>query len=160
MKEKLKDEVESDWSDLGNFTPESSPTCKINLHPLKKWFGIKALVNYKGRTMDPSTDRAKGDPEDVHAWYDWLGLAETLPKEVSKPEDLDEWAHIATYYKVTFRDVQHPGPFGFHEGRMIKSFNFDGTGVYYEVVERRFQDLAPISKCKEVSFDLTKGKVI
>ncbi|NHJ87478.1 MAG: hypothetical protein FK734_18600 [Asgard group archaeon] len=158
LKKKLEDEVEDEWSDMpmASFTSDGPPTCSIELHPLEKWFGIKALVNYKGSTMDPSTDRASGDPEDAHAWYDWLGLAEDLPKSVEKTEDLDNWALIHTYYRVTFRDVQYPGPFGHHSGRLIKSCNLDGKGEIYVVVEKYFRDEAPISKCKVEEFDLNK----
>ena len=117
---------------------------------------IKILVNYSGTTMDPSTDRASGDPEDAHAWYDWIGLEETAPKKVSKPEELDNWADIATYYRITFRDVQYPGPFGHHHGRMVKTFTPDGKGEIYEVVEKRFQDVSPLTKCKVEPFDLSE----
>lgn len=158
LKEKLKNEVEDEWFDF-KFESSGPPTCELNLYPLGKWYGIKALINYKGNTWDYTTDRLKGDPEDVHAWYDWLGLAETVPKIITKPEELDEWALISTYYKITFRDVQYPGPFGFHEGRMVKDFNKDtGIGELYVVEERKFEDEPPISKCREETFDLNKIK--
>ncbi|MHA1220598.1 MAG: hypothetical protein ACTSQB_02580 [Candidatus Heimdallarchaeota archaeon] len=156
LKKKLEDEVESEWSSMASFTEAGPPTCESNLVPLEKWFGVKIQINYQGSTMDPSTDRASGDPEDAHAWYDWLGLAETLPKAVSRPEELDEWALLSTYYRLTFRDVQYPGPFGHHSGRMVKSFKLDGTGEMLVVKETRFQDVSPMSTCEVEKFDLNK----
>jgi len=156
--EKLEDEVDSEWSELGSFTPDGPGITNRKISLIEKWLCIKITVNVKGRTMDPSTDRLKGDPEDVHTWYDWIGLAETVPKVIKKPDDLDNWAHLATRYKLTFRDVQYPGPFGFHEGRMVKNFDKTGIAEVYEVTERRFQDEAPISKVKEIKIDLNKGK--
>lgn len=69
---------------------------------------FKNLINYKGVTFDLSTDRLSGDPEDVHAWYDWIGLAKNAPAKVSRPDELDNWVHISMYYLLTFRDVQYP----------------------------------------------------
>ncbi|MHA1187008.1 MAG: hypothetical protein ACTSSK_09075, partial [Candidatus Heimdallarchaeota archaeon] len=155
---KLQDEVDSEWSDLGSFTPDGPGITDRVIALIEKWLCLKVTANVKGRTMDPSTDRLKGDPEDVHVGYAWIGLAETVPKVIKKPEDLDGWAHLATRYKVTFRDVQYPGPFGFHEGRMVKDFDASGIAEVYEVTERRFQDEAPISKVKEIKIDLNKGK--
>ncbi|NHJ46625.1 MAG: hypothetical protein FK733_02445 [Asgard group archaeon] len=155
---KLIDEVEDEWSEY-SFTEDGPGTIDRQVIPAGEWLFVKILVNYSGRTMDPSTDRLKGDPEDVHGWYTWIGLNDTAPKKVSKPEELDNWAHISTYYRLTFRDVQYPGPFGFHEGRMVKDFNPDkGTVDLYIVTERRFQDEAPISKTKEETIDLNKIK--
>jgi hypothetical protein len=156
--QKLIDEVEDEWSDF-SFTEDGPGAIDRQVMTADKWLFVKILVNYSGRTWDPSTDRLKGDPEDVHAWYTWIGFIETAPKKVSKPEDLDNWAHISTYYKLTFRDVQYPGPFGFHEGRIVKDFHPE-TGVVelYVAIERRFQDEAPISKCKEETIDLNKIK--
>ncbi len=156
--EKLEEEVDSEWSDLGSFTADGPGTTDRVIALIDKWLGIKITVNVKGRTMDPSTDRLKGDPEDVHAWYDWIGIAETAQKGIKNLEDLDNWAHLATRYKITFRDVQHPGPFGFHEGRMVKNFTASGIAEIYVVDERRFQDESPISKVKELKIDLNKGK--
>lgn len=159
LKKKLEDEVEADMEDIMSFTPSGPPTCEIESHTKDKWFGIKALVNYKGSTMDPSTDRASGDPEDAHAWYDWIGLAETVPNIVKHPDELNNWAHLATYYRITFRDVQYPGPFGFHSGRLLKEFITEsGIAEVYIVTKERFQDEAPISKTKVIKIDLNKGK--
>ncbi|MFW9922725.1 MAG: hypothetical protein ACFFDW_05470 [Candidatus Thorarchaeota archaeon] len=159
LKDKLENEVEDEMDDFMSFTPTGLPTCKIEIHTMDKWLGIKALVNYTGSTMDPSTDRASGDPEDAHAWYDWIGLIATAPKSVKHPDELNEWAHLATYYRITFRDVQYPGPFGFHSGRLLYNFT-QGIAVVYVVTEERFQDVAPITKTKEIQIDLNKGKEI
>ena len=156
--EKLEDEVDSEWSDIGSFTPDGPGKVDRVIAVIDKWLCIKITVNVTGRTMDQSTDRAKGDSEDVHTWYDWIGLVETAPKAIAKLEDLDNWAYLATCYKITFRDVQYPGPFGFHEGRMVKNFTASGIAEVYVVSERRFQDEAPISKVKEIKIDLNKGK--
>jgi hypothetical protein len=157
LREKLESEVYEEW---GSGFRESGPvTCEIKEVASGKWLFIKALVNYTGVTFDPSTDRLSGDPEDVHAWYTWIGLAETAPKKPTKPEELEEWAHLTTFYKLTFRDVQYPGPFGFHEGRMVKDFHpEDGIVELYVVTERRFQDEAPISKVKVEKIDLNRLK--
>lgn len=157
LKKKLEDEVESGMDDFMSFTPSGPPTCKIEIRTMDKWLGIKALVNYSGSTMDPSTDRASGDPEDAHAWYDWIGLITTAPKVVKHPDELNEWAHLATYYRITFRDVQYPGPFGFHSGRLLWNFT-QGIAVVCVVTEERFQDVEPKSKTKEIQIDLNKGK--
>ena len=154
---KLEDEVVEEWSELGgSFRPNNPGTVDAKSVVVDKWLCVKILVNYNGTTMDQTTDRLSGDPEDAHAWYDWIGLEETAPKKVSKPEELDEWAEIATYYRITFRDVQYPGPFGHHKGRMVKTFTEDGKGEIYEVVYLRFEDETPISKCKVVKFDLSE----
>ncbi|HUT82745.1 MAG TPA: hypothetical protein VMZ29_16235 [Candidatus Bathyarchaeia archaeon] len=158
LKKKLEDDVELEMDDFMSLTPSGPPTCKIESHNMDKWLGIKALVNYNGRTMDPSTDRVSGDPEDAHAWYDWIGLAATAPKSVKHPDELNTWAHLATYYRITFRDVQYPGPFGFHSGRLLKDFTKSGIAEVYVVTEERFQDEAPVSKTKEIKIDLNKGK--
>lgn len=154
---KLVDDVISEWSDY-SFEECGPGTIDRQIILVGKWLCIKILLNYGGRTWDPSTDRLKGDPEDVHAWYSWIGLEKTAPAKVSKSDELDNWAHISTCYKITFRDVQYPGPFGFHEGRMVKDFTPDGKGILYVATERRFQDEAPITKCKEETFDLNKIK--
>ncbi|NHJ06190.1 MAG: hypothetical protein EAX90_15285 [Candidatus Heimdallarchaeota archaeon] len=153
LKDKLKDEVEIEWSDF-SFTEDGPPTSEIITALIGPWFCIKILVNYKGRTTDPSTSRALGDPEDVHAWYSWIGLNETAPESAQNPEELEEWAHLSTYYRITFRDVQYPGPFGTHEGRMVKDITPEGIVELYVVTEKRFQDEAPISKVKEEIVDL------
>ncbi len=155
----LRDKLESEvWDEWGSGFREAKPvSCEIIEVKGGKWMFIKALVNYTGVTFDPSTDRLSGDPEDVHAWYTWIGLIATAPKKVSNPNELDKWAHLSTYYKLTFRDVQYPGPFGFHEGRMVKDFNPDeGVVELYVVTERRFQDEAPITKVKIEKIDLNR----
>ncbi len=154
---KLEDEVESEWSDY-SFEKNGPGTADRIITLVGKWLCIKITANYSGRTMDPSTSRALGDPEDVHAWYNWIGLAETAPKSVKHPDELNEWAHLATYYRLTFRDVQHPGPFGFHSGRMVKNFTPKGIAEIYVVTEPKFEDVAPISLVKEKAIDLNKGK--
>ncbi|MHA1840463.1 MAG: hypothetical protein ACTSYW_00665, partial [Candidatus Heimdallarchaeota archaeon] len=142
---KLVDEVEDEWSDLGSFTPDHKGEAETMTVVVGKWLCIKILVNYSGRTMDQSTSRALGDPEDAHAWYDWIGLEETAPEKLAKLEEINNWADISTYYRVTFRDVQHPGPFGHHDGRMVKIFTPDGKGEIYEVEEKRFKDVSPLT---------------
>jgi len=153
---KLVDEVKDEWSDLSHFRETKPGTAEVTTVIVGKWLCVKILVNYNGTTMDQTTDRLSGDPEDAHAWYDWIGLEETAPKKASKLEELDNWADITTYYRITFRDVQYPGPFGHHNGRMIKIFTPDGKGEIYEAMERRFQDESPVSKCKVVAFDLNE----
>ncbi len=153
---KLVKDVESEW---GSAFDEDGPCTSDRVIALVgKWLCIKITANYSGSTMDQSTDRASGDPEDAHAWYDWIGLAETAPKSVKHPDELNEWAHLATYYRLTFRDVQYPAPFGHHSGRMVKNFTEKGIAELYVVTNRRFQDVSPITQTKEEVIDLNKGK--
>lgn len=106
--------------------------------------------------MDPSTDRASGDPEDVHAWYNWIGLPENAPEKVAHSDELDSWALLSAYYRLTFRYVQYPGPLGHHEGRTVKTFTEDGKGELFVVKEKRFQDVSPASMCTTEAFDMNE----
>jgi hypothetical protein len=155
LRAKLESEVYEEW---GSGFRESGPvTCEMIEQKGGKWLFIKALVNYTGVTYDPSTDRLSGDPEDVHAWYTWIGLLDAAPKKPKTPKELEDWAYLSTYYKLTFRDVQYPGPFGFHEGRLVKDFSpEDGIAEIYVVTERRFQDEAPLSKVALEKIDLNR----
>lgn len=154
LKEKLVAEVDDEFS--SSFTEKSPVTCEMTEVTVGKWLCIKAMINYTGTTMDQSTDRASGDPEDVHAWYNWIGLPENAPEKVAHPDELDSWALLSTYYRLTFRDVQYPAPFGHHEGRTVKTFTEDGKGVMLVVKERRFQDVSPASMCITEAFDMNE----
>ncbi|MCG3254331.1 MAG: hypothetical protein KAX09_10790, partial [Candidatus Heimdallarchaeota archaeon] len=59
-------------------------------------------------------------------------------------------------YRLTFRDVQYPAPFGHHEGRTVKTFTEDGKGELLVVEERRFQDVSPASMCTTEAFDMNE----
>jgi len=156
LKEKLVAEVDGEFG--MSFTESGPVTCEMTEVTVGKWLCIKAMINYTGTTMDQTTDRASGDPEDVRAWYNWIGLPENAPKKVAHPDELDNWALLSAYYRLTFRDVQYPAPFGHHEGRTVKTFTEDGKGELLVVEERRFQDVSPSSMCKIEAFDINEIK--
>ena len=155
---KLETDVINDWE--FSFEENEPASCEVRQGKMGKWYGVKILVKYSGRTTDPSTSRALGDPEEGHAWYDWIGLAKTMPKVVSSPKELDDWALLATYYRMTLRDVQVPGSFGFHSGRLLWEFTEDGIAKVYVVTEKHFQDIAPLTKTKEELIDLNTIQTI
>ena len=154
LKEKLVAEVDDEFG--SGFTEKSPVTCEMTEVTVGKWLCLKALVNYTGVTFDQTTDRLSGDPEDVHAWYNWIGLPDNAPKKVAHPDELDSWALLSAYYRLTFRDVQYPAPFGHHEGRTVKNFTEDGKGEMLVVEERRFQDVSPATMCKIEVFDMNE----
>ena len=154
LKEKLVAEVDDEFG--SGFTEKSPVTCEMTEVTVGKWLCLKALVNYTGVTFDQTTDRLSGDPEDVHAWYNWIGLPEDAPEKVAHPDELDSWALLSAYYRLTFRDVQYPAPFGHHEGRTVKNFTEDGKGEMLVVEERRFQDVSPATMCKIEVFDMNE----
>jgi len=156
LNKKLEVDVKADWD--FNFEEDGPAECEVKQGKVGKWYGVKILVKYSGRTSDPSTSRALGDPEEGHAWYDWIGLAETAPVVVTKPEELTEWAHLATAYRMTLRDVQVPGSFGFHSGTLLWDLTENGKAKVYIVTERNFQDVSPMTKTKEEIIDLNKIK--
>ena len=127
---KLESDVISDWE--FTFEENAPASCEVRQGKIGKWYGVKILVKYVGQTWDPSTDKALGDPEEGHAWYDWIGLAETMPKIVTKPEELDDWAHLSTYYRMTLRDVQ---VLGSAYGDGIQGWTCDGPQIPIDLLE-------------------------
>jgi hypothetical protein len=92
--------------------------------------------------MDPSTDRAGGDPYIAQVRYDWIGPAASALHKVTDPKELDAWAILSTFYAREYTDV---GIWGVHEGSWVESLSEDGTVTIREA-NGRFQDESPESK--------------
>ncbi len=135
LMDELKKEVEERWNTA--FEESGPPQGQISTETIAQWLWIKARIVYEGATTTPSTDRASGDPESAHAWWDWIGLAESAPASASVPADLDNWALFSTNYRRTYRDIQVPGPWGIHSGRWVEALSEEGI-VQVRVVTGTF----------------------
>jgi hypothetical protein len=146
LMERLRKEVEERWNDGYSIFEESSPaTGQVVAENVAQWLWVKARIAYEGATWGPATDRVLGDPESVHAWRDWIGLAESAPFAASTPEDLDKWALLSMTYSRTYRDIQVPGPWGIHSGRWVEELSEDGVVKVRVVTSERFRDVSPES---------------
>ena len=122
-----------------SFEALALPKGNITLITIDHWIWVKSRFFYLGARWDPSTDRAKGDRYDAHHWRDWIGLANSAPTKVSRPEELDKWAILATTY---FREYTDTGDWGKHEGQWISELQEDGT-VTIQEAEGVFHDVSP-----------------
>lgn len=121
------------------FEPESPALGYITIMSIGTWLWIKSRIAYRGATWSPSTDRLNGDRYEAHDWRDWIGLTESAPNKVSRPEELDEWALITTTYLREYTDT---GEWGRHKGRWISDLWADGT-VTILIAEGVFHDISP-----------------
>jgi hypothetical protein len=121
------------------FEASSLPIGYITLISIDPWLWVKSRVNYRGAKWTPSTDRLKGDRYEAHDWRDWIGLANSAPTKVSRPEELDEWGLLSTNYLREYTDT---GTWGRHKGRWVSELQADGT-VTILIAEGVFHDISP-----------------
>ncbi len=121
------------------FEAESPPIGYISIVNINSWLWVKSRVNYRGGRWNPSTDRVRGDRYEAHDWRDWIGLADSAPIKVSQPEELDEWALLATTYLREYTDT---GNWGRHKGSWVSELQADGTVTIF-MAEGVFHDVSP-----------------
>ncbi len=150
----LEEEVNKDFNKAKyqTFEAESPPSGYITLTETDPWLWIKSRVNYRGATWSPSTDRVSGDRYEAHEWRDWIGLANSAPTKVSRPEELEEWALLTTTYLREYTDW---GEWGRHKGRWVKDLQADGT-VTILIAEGVFHDVSPENTTKVEHLKLNK----
>ncbi|MHA1908306.1 MAG: hypothetical protein ACW98Y_13490 [Candidatus Thorarchaeota archaeon] len=122
------------------------------------WFSIVANIAFEGTTMDPSTDRASGDPYSAIVRYNWVGLIDALPKKKHVTiVDLDKWAIHKSWYS---REYTSTGSWGQHKGSWVTGIEEDGTLSYREVESKYFQDASPESTTieKTILLEESPGK--
>lgn len=134
----------------GSFRPDEPPQGEARVTEIGVWVYVTVDIMYEGTTMDQTTDRLSGDPYKAMVECGWIGLAETAPKKVSKPEELDEWAKLSTRYVRENTDV---GIWGEHDGSWIARLEEDGT-VTLKEASGRFQDVDPESLATEKTLKL------
>lgn len=134
----------------GSYRPDNSPQGEARVKEIGVWLHVIVNVTYDGTTMDQTTDRLSGDPYEALVVHGWIGLAETAPKKVSKPEELDEWAKLSTRYVQENTDV---GIWGEHQGSWFEGLEEDGT-VTLKEASGRFQDVSPESLATEKTLKL------
>lgn len=146
----------SSGSLYGNrFMESSPPESAIDAKQVGPWLFMTVSISYEGVTDGPSTDRAGGDPYLAEVRYDWIGPAASAPHKVNRPEELDAWAVLRTFYVCENNDV---GIWGVHEGSWVESPSEDGT-VTIRDASGRFQDEPPESKStvRTVKLELPQG---
>ena len=142
----FESEINRDFntSPYQTFDPESPALGYITLISIDPWLWVKSRIVYRGATWSPSTDRLSGDRYEAHDWRDWIGLIESAPNKVSRPEELDEWALLATSYLREYTDI---GEWGRHNGRWISDLQSDGTVTIF-IAEGVFHDISPENAAK------------
>ncbi|MHA1906822.1 MAG: hypothetical protein ACW98Y_05985 [Candidatus Thorarchaeota archaeon] len=153
---KLRQLVESEadlpwlnrYSEFGSYRYSGDAEAEAQEDVVSPWLSIIVNVGMSGTTMDPTTDRASGDPYSAHVHYCWIGAYETAPKKVTTAEDLDEWAVFKSRYVREYTDV---GVWGEHEGSYVTGLEEDGTLTIREA-KGQFQDVDPS--------EMTTGKTI
>lgn len=129
-------------SPSGSFEAKGPPTGKILTEIIGPWLWFKVRLEYIGATWDQSTDRASGDPYEAHIFRDWIGYANSAPKKVFHPEELDKWSLLRTYFLREYTDV---GVWGRHSGSYVDDLQEDGT-VRVRIAGENFHDESPDSK--------------
>ena len=134
----------------GYFEDDGPPMGSTESISVDPWLWIKCRLEYEGRTHD-RTSGVSGDPYEAHVWYDWVGKADTAPAKVSRPEDLERWALLSTYYLREYTDV---GVWGRQDGRYVESLEADGS-VKIRNARGRFQDVSPesLSEVEEIKLE-------
>ena len=138
------------YTDHGNFRPGNPPNGEVCINEVGPWLSIIVDIAYAGTTMDQSTDRLSGDPYSAYIHHDWIGLADTAPKKVTDPKQLDEWAVLKTIYVRENTDV---GLWGQHKGSYVTGLEEDGT-VSLREADGRFEDVDPESLTTEKTVKL------
>jgi len=134
------------------FEGATPPLGYITLVSMDPWLWVKSRVNYRGASWNPSTDRVLGDRYEAHDWRDWIGLADSAPPKVSRPEELDEWALLTTIYLREYTDT---GNWGRHKGRWVSDLQADGTATIL-IAEGVFHDVSPEKATKVEHVKLKK----
>jgi hypothetical protein len=132
-------------SDYCSFRQHGPPKGDVSIQQIGLWLSVTVEIRYSGSTMDPSTDRARGDPYSALVIYDWIGHADTVPKVASSSDILDEWALYKSNYS---REYTSSGSWGVHEGSWVVKIEEDGTVTYREAAGD-FQDVSPESVTEE-----------
>ena len=129
------------YTSHGSFRPDGSPEGEVKLLEIGKWLWINVQFEWEGTTMDQTTDRLSGDPFSCTVSYDWIGPAESKPSDVSKPEELDDWATLNLKYARENTDV---GLWGVHKGSWVEDIKEDGTVTIRDAIGS-YQDEDPQS---------------
>ncbi len=137
-------------SDYCSFRESGPPEGEVRVQQVGSWLLVIVEITYSGSTMDPSTDRARGDPYSALARFDWIGPADTAPKTVNEQSKLDDWAVYKTRYA---REYTSTGSWGVHRGSWVVGIEEDGTVTYREATGP-FQDVSPESVTEQKTMKL------
>ncbi len=149
LSEQLRKELEAEVIDVVDSYPASSfepdGPVAVGIHPkeIGDWLWIKTTAGISGRTWDPSTDRAKGDPYSASTYNFWVGISKTIPKNIDHKYELDEWALVRYVYEDQDTDI---GVWGLHAGGYITEVKQDGTVIFRQVTNEAYQDVSPSTK--------------
>jgi len=137
--------------DMCSYRKDKPPHGEVLTKETGPWLSIIANIAFEGTTMDPSTDRASGDPYSALVRYDWIGHTASLPKKKNViTDDLNKWAIYKSWYSREFTAL---GSRGVHRGTWVTGMDEDGT-VHLRDAEGWFLDEAPESKTTERTIKL------
>ncbi|MHA2425448.1 MAG: hypothetical protein ACXAEF_11720 [Candidatus Thorarchaeota archaeon] len=143
---------EYDEHDMCSFRSDAPPHGELLTKETGPWISFNVNISFSGSTMDPSCDRASGDPYSAMVRYDWVGLTAKLPKKKHiSPDDLDKWAKYKSWYS---REYTSTGSWGEQRGSWVTGLDEDGTMSYREVESKYFRDVSPESLTVEKTIKL------
>jgi len=140
--------------DMCSFTSIRPPNGEVLTEEIGPWFSIVVNIAFEGNTMDPSCDRASGDPYSAMVRYDWIGLVKSIPRKNIVPKTLDEWVIHKSSYS---REYTATGSRGVHRGTWVTGLDEDGS-LHLRDAEGWFLDVSPESKTTERTVKLEPPK--
>ncbi|MFX0101374.1 MAG: HEAT repeat domain-containing protein [Candidatus Hodarchaeota archaeon] len=133
------------------FTKSGPPSVTISTQVAGPWLWVISRANYDGITLDPTAE-TDGYDYSADVVHNWIGEAQTAPKTVSYPGELQDWAILHTIYT---REVDGVGWWGSHEGRWVSEVTPEGIVKLHVVSNPFFKHVHPDSETTSQEVDLS-----